>query len=87
MTYRLTNRAFSRLWRRSKRYSDHEIRFLCKRRGLTMEEHGDQLTVLNAKKIVVANFIEVRDTVDSNEKPDERTRALAALKAPGLRLA
>ena len=77
--YRLTNRQFSRLWRRSKDYSDHEIRFLAKRRGLEIDDHKSVLTVIDPKnKKVVATFKEVQQAAEPREASD-RTRVLASL--------
>ena len=59
--YRLTNRRFSREWRRSKDYSDHEIRWLAKRRGLNFREHSAALTVTDQAGVVVANFTLIPD--------------------------
>jgi len=57
MDYRLTNREFSRVWRRSKRYSDHELKWLCRRRGLALRRDGEDLKAVDAKtNKVVARF-------------------------------
>jgi hypothetical protein len=55
MDYRLTNREFSRVWRRSKRYSDHELKWLCRRRGLALRREGKDLKAVDPKtnKVVV----------------------------------
>ena len=57
MDYRLTNREFSRVWRRSKRYSDHELKWLCRRRGLALRREGEDLKAIDPKtNKVVARF-------------------------------
>lgn len=62
MTYRLVDRFFSRLWRRSKRYSEHELRWLAKKRGLALRLKGDMLEVCHpASKEVVATFKGIPD--------------------------
>jgi hypothetical protein len=77
--YRLTDRKFSRLWRRSKDYSDHEIRWLARRRGLTMSVHKQTLQVIHPKtKKVIANFKEIPKT--EAFIGDEKTRLFAALR-------
>lgn len=78
--YRLTDRKFSRHWRRNKKYSDHELRWLAKRRGLEYVEQRDIIRLRDLKtKKVVANFglIPAREA-----EPDvsDRTRHLAALR-------
>jgi len=63
------NREFSRLWRRSKRYSDHEIKWLARKRGLAVGDSKGVLTVYdkNTGK-TVASFEAVKDEKDANEK-------------------
>jgi hypothetical protein len=57
MNYRLTNREFSRLWRRSKAYSAHEIKWLARRRGFSVRSQGTNMQVIDpASEKVVANF-------------------------------
>jgi hypothetical protein len=57
MTYKLTDRFFSRIWRRTKRYSEHELRWLAKKRGLTLRHKGDMIQIIHpATKQVVAHF-------------------------------
>lgn len=57
MDYRLTNREFSRVWRRSKRYSDHELKWLCRRRGLMLRRDKQDLQAVDpATNKVVARF-------------------------------
>lgn len=76
--YRLTNRAFSRLWRRSKNYSDHEIRWLARKRGLEMRAHKEKIEVVDPKTgKIVANFQEIKSVKPENIS--ERSRALASL--------
>jgi len=70
--YRLTDRRFSRLWRRSKDYSDHEIRWLAKRRGLDYRERGNTIQVMD-HGTVVANFLLVPD--DQGQRKDQRQQA------------
>lgn len=64
MDYRLMDRAFSRIWRRSKRYSDHEIKWLARKRGLATRSKGVFLTVYNPSTeatIVTFEQIKVRE--------------------------
>lgn len=78
--YRLTDRAFSREWRRNKTYSEREIRWLAKRRGLEFVENRDTIQVRDLKtKKVVANFGLVPAREVEPER-DERSRSLAALR-------
>lgn len=77
--YRLTNRKFSREWRRSKNYREHEITWLAKKRGLQTRSRNRTLEVFDPKtKRVVANFVEVRE---AEAKPvNERNQLFVALK-------
>lgn len=64
MTYRLTDRFFSRLWRRNKRYSEHELRWLARKRGLILRLKGDVLEVVHpGTKQVMAHFKGKDDSV------------------------
>jgi hypothetical protein len=57
MTYKLIDRFFSRLWRRNKRYSEHELRWLARKRGLAVRLKGDYLEIVHpANKQVMAHF-------------------------------
>jgi len=77
--YRLTDRKFSRLWRRSKDYSDHEIRYLVKKRGLALTDHKSMLTVTDPKtRKVVATFQEVPQI--QPHEVSERSQTFAALR-------
>lgn len=77
--YRLTNRTFSRVWRRSKNYRDHEIRWLARKRGLAVRDRSGAIEVYDPKtNKTVANFQQVPDAAAS--RPSERSQALAALK-------
>lgn len=77
--YRLTNRTFSRLWRRSKNYRDHEIRWLARRRGMEVVDHKGAIQVIDPKtKKVVANFQKVPEQGDMPIR--ERASIFAALK-------
>jgi len=78
MVYRLTDRKFSRLWRRSKDYSDHELRWLARRRGLKTAVHKGTLQVLDLKGKVVATFQQVAEPV-VEKAPSERLKAYVAL--------
>lgn len=77
--YRLINRGFSRQWRRSKDYREHEIRWLARRRGLEMRSHNRALEVFNPKtgKTVVSFKI----AEEAPREVSERSRLYAALKA------
>lgn len=77
--YRLTDRAFSRQWRRSKDYSDHELRWLARRRGLTISVHKGTLQVLDRKGKAVATFQAV-DEPGSAEEVSEKVSLYARLK-------
>jgi hypothetical protein len=68
--YRLTGRQFSRQWRRSKDYSDHEIRWLAKRRGLVYRERGNTICVTGQDGKVVVSFILVPDA--KGQRQDQR---------------
>jgi len=77
--YRLTDRIFSRQWRRNKDYAEREIRRLARRRGLLMNIRKQTVQVLDPKTHkVVANFQEV--PVGEAPAVSERLRNLAALK-------
>lgn len=79
--YRLTNRTFSRIWRRSKNYRDHEIQWLARRRGLAVRERKGAIEVYDPKtNKAVANFQQVSEA--ENSRISERTQTLAALKGP-----
>lgn len=79
--YRLTNRTFSRVWRRSKNYRDHEIRWLARKRGLAVRERKQAIEVYDPKtNKTVANFQQVPEA--ESQRISERTRTLAALKGP-----
>ena len=57
MTYQLIDRMFSRLWRRNKRYSERELRWLAKKRGLSTRLKRDTLEVFNpASQQVIVRF-------------------------------
>jgi len=77
--YRLTNRAFSRLWRRSKNYREHEIRWLARKRRLETRDRNRAIEVYDPKtNKVVANFREVPET--ESVHVNDRTRMFAALR-------
>jgi hypothetical protein len=63
--YRLAGRHFSRQWRRSKNYSDHEIRWLSKKRGLNFRERAGVVSVTDKAGKLVAKFQEVKDQADA----------------------
>lgn len=64
MTFRLVNRFFSRLWRRNKRYSEHELRWLARKRGMAVRLRGDYLEIIHpANKEVLAQFKGKDDTL------------------------
>lgn len=78
--YRLINRGFSRQWRRSKDYRDHEIRWLARRRGLETRSHNRALEVFDPKTgKTVVSFKEIAE--EAPREVSERTRLYAALKA------
>lgn len=77
--YRLNNRSFSRVWRRNKDYSDHEIRWLAKKRGLEFRENKQTIELVNRNNQVVAVFQEVPAQMEA-APVSEKTRLLAALK-------
>lgn len=56
MEYHLTDRKFSREWRRGKRYSKQELRWLARKKGLEFKEHRGTIQLLDQKGKVVANF-------------------------------
>lgn len=60
--YRLTDRTFSRAWRRSKNYREHEIKWLARKRGLLVRSDKNVLTVYAPKTgATVAHFQLVSD--------------------------
>lgn len=78
--YRLINRGFSRQWRRSKNYRDHEIKWLAQRRGLATRSHNRALEVFNPKTgKTVVSFKEIVE--EAPREVSERNRLYAALKA------
>jgi len=78
--YRLTDRKFSRQWRRSKVYTEREIRRLAKKRGLEFFVRKGSIHVTDPKtKQTVANFQAVA-AVGEAAPDNERTRTLAALR-------
>jgi hypothetical protein len=71
MDYRLTNREFSRVWRRSKRYSDHEIKWLARKRGFSVRYQETDLQVYDTKSgKTVANF----EPLENNKEAQTRAR-------------
>jgi hypothetical protein len=55
--YRMVDRFFSRVWRRSKSYSDHEIEWLARKRHLSIRKKGSDLIVFDpSSKRTVATF-------------------------------
>lgn len=67
--YQLTDRKFSREWRRNKRYSRHELRWLARKKGLEFtERRGIGQMVKDGR--VVANFAEVKAQVESVPRPE-----------------
>jgi len=78
--YRLTDRKFSRLWRRNKKYSDVEIRYLARKRGLESDARKGVITVTDPKnKKVVATFQQVAEA--GVAAVSERTSLFAALRS------
>lgn len=64
MTYRLVDRFFSRIWRRTKRYSEKELRWQARKHGLTLRLKGDTIELTHpATKQVVAHFKGKEDSV------------------------
>jgi hypothetical protein len=59
--YRLANRQFSRVWRRSKDYSGREVRWLARKRGLNFQERAGIISVTDKAGKLVAKFQEVKD--------------------------
>jgi len=51
--YCLLSRVFSREWRRNKVYTDAELRWLARRRGLVMDKENNLLILRQHKKEVV----------------------------------
>lgn len=56
MEYHLTDRTFSREWRRGKRYSKRELRWLARKKGLEFKEHRSTIQLVDQKGRIVANF-------------------------------
>jgi len=66
MTYRLTDRFFSRFWRRTKRYSEKELRWQAKKHGLTLRLKGDTIELAHpATRQVVAHFKGKADSIST----------------------
>jgi len=81
MKYRLTDREFSRAWRRNKIYSEKDLRWLAKRRGLSVVIDGPALQVVDARlNKIVANFAAIPDTLEHDRHDAQRIQAYAALK-------
>jgi 3D (Asp-Asp-Asp) domain-containing protein len=78
MKYRLTNRKFSREWRRNKSYSLNELRWLARRKGLDCKERGGVVRVLDKAGKLVAGFAREKAVV-VEEKPSLRAAAFATL--------
>lgn len=83
--YQLTDRKFSREWRRSKRYSRNELRWLARKRGLELRERGGVAQVIEpGTRRVVANFAQVKQAAPVPEsRPD--LKLFAALAAGRIR--
>ena len=79
--YQLADRTFSRAWRRNKRYSSAELRWLAHRRGLEFNERRGRAQVTNPQTgKVVANLVEIVPAMEARDSKDlERKRVLAAL--------
>jgi hypothetical protein len=76
--YRLINRGFSREWRRSKKYRNHEIKWLAKRRGLEVRSRNRALEVFDPKTgKTVVSFKEIGEPA---MPVSERSQMFAALK-------
>lgn len=76
--YCLIDRAFSREWRRSKRYSRNELRWLARRKGLEFRERRDKAQVVEPRTgRVIVNF----DAVPAQESaaPSKINQVLATL--------
>ena len=80
--YQLVDRKFSREWRRSKRYSRNELRWLARKRGLELKERGGAAQVVDRSGRVVANFAQVKKPGLPESRPD--LKLYAALLAPHL---
>jgi hypothetical protein len=52
MTYKMTDRFFSHKWRRNKKYSEHELRWLSKRYDLNLDKRGTLITITGPREIV-----------------------------------
>lgn len=76
---------FSREWRRNKRYSERELRMLCRRRKCSLEKKRDVLLVLRDGK-VVAQFNPVAEPakavlgVDATAPVNEVLQSFAAIR-------
>lgn len=78
--YRIIGREFSREWRRSKVYREHEIRWLARKRGLDTRSHNRALEVFSPKTgKTVVSFKEVSEREPVHEV-SERTKLFAALR-------
>ena len=78
---------FSREWRRNKKYSDKELRGLCRRRGCELQERRGVLLVMKGGKLI-AQFNPLpepdKGVLEVNEAAiPETLRAFAALRLRG----
>lgn len=76
--FKLANKTFSRVWRRSKDYTEAEIRMLSRKRGMLFTKNRDSILVKDKKGNTVATFQEVRK--NAAEPISERSRNLAAIR-------
>jgi len=79
MLYRLTDRTFSRRWRRNKDYTEQQLKMLARHRGCVLEKFHGGIRVKKGGKCV-ASF---KETVRQEEIPENRPASVyAALRNP-----
>ena len=78
MEYHLTDHRFSREWRRGKRYSKHELRWLARKKGLEFVEYGGAVKLVNRQGKTVANFAQKAEVVEATPQ-HPLARVFAAL--------
>ena len=59
--YKLLNREFSRIWRRSKVYQKNEIKWLARKQGLKTRKRGKHLLIVDKSGAVTADFGQIEE--------------------------
>lgn len=81
--YRLTDRAFSRIWRRNKDYTEKQLMLLARHSGSTLDKTKAGIQVKRRGKLV-ANFaaVNVAEDLGVASPMEGRKRLYAALRNP-----